>query len=150
MADYADALKVFNETVANLSQTADFHQLKAIDEITAMQAQSMDPSDMGAYNLTMYGINQIHESKTHVINTVGDVNNYQLPLDPTPVATSATFSVEHTSISSSLTSLVGGSDGLFSHFFADPTSILPTHHPVLWLVYGAFALILGKFILLRR
>lgn len=150
MADYADALKIFNETVANLSQTEDFHQLEAINEINAIQAQSMDPSDMGAYNLTMYGVNQIHESKTHIINTVGDVNNYQLPLDPTPVATSATFQVEHTSISSSLTSFVGGPDSLFSHFLADPTSILPTHHPILWLVYGAFGLILGKFLIMRR
>ncbi|WP_424358802.1 hypothetical protein [Methanocella sp. MCL-LM] len=151
MADYAEALKTFNETVANLNQIADVQRMSTISELNAIQAQSMDPSDMEAYNMTMYGVNQIHGVKTHIVSTVGDVNNYNLPVDPTPVATSVPYVTEHTSISSSIVSLTGGgSEHIFSHFLADPASILPTENPALWLIYGAFGLILGKFLILRR
>ena len=151
MADYAEALKTFNETVANLNQIADVQRMSTIAEINAIQAQSMDPSDMEAYNMTMYGINQIHGVKTHIVTTVGNSSNYNLPVtDPTPVATSVPYVVEQTSISSSLVSLTGGQEHIFSHFLADPSSILPTEHPALWLIYGAFGLILGKFLILRR
>jgi hypothetical protein len=125
-------------------------------EINAIQASSMDPSDMEAYNLTMYGMNQVRDSQVHIVSTVGDVNNYRIPeeaaalmADPTPVATSATYAVEHTSISSSLTSFTVP-DNLFSPFLADPSCILPTHTPSLWLVYGIFGILLGKFLILRR
>src|SRR5512135_2239331 len=101
MGDYADALNTFNETVIALNQIADVQHVSTMSEINAIQAQSMDPSDMGAYNLTMYGMSSIHETKTHIVGTVGNVSNYYLPVDPTPVATSMPYAVEHTSISSS-------------------------------------------------
>lgn len=150
MTDYADALRIFNETVQNLSLAADMQHSDSISEINAIQASSMDPSDMGAYNLTMYGMNQVHDAQAHIVSTVGDVNNYNISVDPTPVATSMPFQVEHTSISSSLVTYTGGSNGLFSHFIVDPSSILPTQHPSLWLVYGLFGILLGKFIIMRR
>lgn len=150
--EYNDSLRIFNDTVANMSIAEDVQRLDTIKEITAMQAQSMDPSDMGAYNLTMYGINQVHDAKTHIFNTVGNVNNYQLPgVAPTPLATALPLQTEHTGISASLTSgLTGGTDGLFSHIFTDPSSVMPTQHPTLWLIYGAFGLLLGKFLIFRR
>ncbi|MCD1294130.1 hypothetical protein CUJ83_03870 [Methanocella sp. CWC-04] len=120
--------------------------MNTINEINTIQAQSMDPSDMGAYNLTMYGINSITDIKSHIMNTVGDVNNYDIYNSTTMGA----YQVDPTAVPTTLMSgVVSQSSGAFSSGTVT-TNLMPVHDPVLLLVIIAFVIVLGKFIFLRR
>ncbi|MGA9141407.1 MAG: hypothetical protein WBZ29_14365 [Methanocella sp.] len=136
-SDYQSALDLFNQTVANLTSFVEAERADALNELQAFQAsQAMDSSDMGAYNLTMYGMDSVHSIQSNVIETVGNSSNYFIN------DTAATMAVQtdHTSVGTSL----------FSPLFNDPASLLPTHSVGTMIVWVAFALILGKFLLMRR
>ena len=136
-SDYQSALDLFNQTVANLTRIVEAERTDAINELQAFQAsQPMDASDMEAYNLTMYGMDSVHSVHSNIIETVGNSSNYFIN-DSTPMMAVQT---DQTSIGTSL----------FSPLFNDPASLLPTHSTGTLIVWVVFALILGKFLLMRR
>jgi hypothetical protein len=136
-SDYQSALDLFNQTIANLTSIVEAERADAMSELQAFQAsQAMDSSDMGAYNLTMYGMDSVHSIHSNVIDTVGNVSNYYLNSSTPTMA----VQTEHTSVGTSL----------FSPLFNDPASLLPTHDTGMLIVWVVFALILGKFLLMRR
>mgnify|MGYP005834713473 CR=1 FL=1 len=145
--DYRQALGIFNETVSNLNSATEAQRLNTISEINAIQAQSMDPADMEAYNMTMYGIDSIHDIKCNIMDTVGNVNNYDIYNNTTMGA----YQVDPTAVPTTLTAgVASNSGGFFSPVITDPTSILPTNSPGQMLVFMTFMLLLGKFLILRR
>jgi hypothetical protein len=123
MADYAEALRLFNETVQNLSRVADLQRAETIAEVNAIQAQSVDPSDMGAYNLTMYGIDQVHFMKNNIVDTVGNASNYDLVNNTTVMA----LQTDQTAISASLLSGLADIILALASYFSDLVNLLLTH-----------------------
>jgi hypothetical protein len=137
LSDYQDALDLFNETVANMTRMVEESHADIVNQLNAYQASgTMDSSDMGAYNLTMYGVDSVHSVHSEIIGSVGNVSNYYIN-NSTPVMAAQT---ENTSMS---TSLVG-------HFLSDPTSILPTHDTGTMMVWVIFAVLLGMFFFMYK
>jgi hypothetical protein len=73
MLQSQDVWNIFNETVRNMNDTANGQYLSTLSEINATQAHSIDPTDMGAYNLTMYGMNSIHDIQSSVIGPMSQL-----------------------------------------------------------------------------
>ena len=146
MADYQQALDIFNETVANLNRFVDAQRIDTISELSNMQAQSSDPMDTGAYNLTMYGIDQIGLVNRHVMDTVGNVSNYFIDNSST-----VNLQTEHTAVASSLASApVDSISSLFSHVVNDPGNFIQANSTGFIVLIAVFSLLLGKFIFLKR
>ena len=123
MADYAETLRLFNETVQNMSRIADLQRAETIAEVNAIQALSVDPADMGAYNLTMYGIDQVHFMKNNIVDTVGNASNYDLVNNTTVMA----LQTDQTGISPSLLSGLADIILALASYFSDLVNLLLTH-----------------------
>ena len=68
-----DALSLYNQTISSMNASANSQYYSTLNEINYIQAHSMDPSDMGAYNLTMYGMNTIHGIQAMIVNNVSNI-----------------------------------------------------------------------------
>jgi hypothetical protein len=140
-SDYQTVLDIFNQTIANLTSFVEGERADVMNELEIFRASgSMDPSDMEAYNLTMYGMDSVTSVQRNVIENVGNASNYFINNSTTVMTVETELQTEHTGVSSSM----------ISHFFSDPTSILPTHDTgtmIVWVVFGA---ILVMFLLHKR
>ena len=86
-----------------------------------MYANSTDPSDAAAYNMTLYGMDQVGAMHSHVIATVGNVSNYFIDNNSTMI-----LQTEHTGVS---TALASNATDPFSGLFTavtNPGSLLPS------------------------
>jgi hypothetical protein len=87
------------------------------------------------------------------MNSIGNVSNYMVnpgKLNSIPVNNSTTvtaFQTDHTSISSAITSHAAD---IITPLVNNPASILPTHDIRIMILWGAFALLLVKFVLFTR
>jgi hypothetical protein len=70
-----DALSLYNQTISSMNDSANSQYNSTLSQINYIQAHSMDPSDMGAYNLTMYGMNAIHGIQSMIVNNVSNIPN---------------------------------------------------------------------------
>ncbi|HTY91937.1 MAG TPA: hypothetical protein VMC84_12245 [Methanocella sp.] len=107
MLESTDVWQLFNDTVRMMNESANVQYSQTVQEINATQAGSMDPSDMGAYNLTMYGMNTVHDIQSAIISPMShlkaaydsavqaQVSVGSLP-DPTAQATNAIGSIATT------------------------------------------------------
>ncbi|OPY29683.1 MAG: hypothetical protein A4E28_00743 [Methanocella sp. PtaU1.Bin125] len=138
-SDYQTALDLFNQTIANLTRLVEESRADAINEINAYQAATGD-MDTGAYDLTMYGIDSVTSVQRNVIENVGNASNYFINNSTTVMTVETELQTEHTGVSSSM----------ISHFFSDPTSILPTHDTGTMMVWIVFGIILVMFLLHKR
>ncbi|AFD00420.1 hypothetical protein Mtc_1672 [Methanocella conradii HZ254] len=68
MLESHDVWTIFSETIRNMNDTANSQYLETLNEVNATQAHSIDPSDAGAYNLTMYGLQCIHDIQSRVVS----------------------------------------------------------------------------------
>lgn len=75
MLEDQDVWQLFNETVRMMNDSANIQYSQTVREINATQAGSMDPSDMGAYNLTMYGMNTIHDIQSMIISPLSQLKS---------------------------------------------------------------------------
>jgi hypothetical protein len=144
--EYQYALDIFNQTVANMSSFLDAARADAIRELNSMYAQSSDPTDMEAYNMTMQGMNQIDGITTHVFDTVGNVSNYFINNSST-----VALQTEQSSIARPLVSVpIDSFSSLFTHMAIDPGQFIHTNSTGLTILGIIFAVLLGKFLFLRR
>jgi hypothetical protein len=143
---YQYALDIFNQTVANLSGFVDAARADAIRELNGLHAGSSDPLDAGAYNLTMYGVDQISGIKDHVVDNIGNASNYFINNSSVvPLQT------EHTSVAQSVaTAPVDSFSSLFTHVASDPGNFVHTNSTGFMVLGIIFSVLLGKFIFLRR
>jgi hypothetical protein len=126
-----------------MNDSANSQYYQTISEINTIQNQSIDPSDMGAYNLTMYGMNSIHEIQSSVVGPMSQlqhlygqvVNQYNIPYDPT-------------SLPSSPGVTAGGS--LFSSIISNPSSLMPTHNIITAAGLVLLVLVIGRSVFLKR
>lgn len=68
-----DAWSVYNQTIASMNSSANSQYYSTLNEINNIQAHSVDPSDMGAYNLTMYGMNTIHGIQSMIVSNLSNL-----------------------------------------------------------------------------
>lgn len=147
MPDYQGALAAFNQTIANMSSFEQAQHANAISEINAIQAQSMDPSDMDAYNMTMSGMDAIHGLTGHIIDTVGNASNYAIGAN----ATVASIQTEHTSVSSSFTTdLINHAGNTVASAINDPGSLLSGPNTGLLVLGAVVSVALGLFLSARK
>ncbi len=69
----ANIWSVYNQTIANMNESANGQYYTSVSEINAIQAGSVAPSDMGAYNLTMYGMDSIHDIQSMVVGSMSQL-----------------------------------------------------------------------------
>ncbi len=118
-----DTWSIFNQTITNMNDTANAQFNETVNEINAMQGQSVDPSDTGAYNLTMYGMNTIHDIQSNIVGPVSQmqhfysqvINQYNVPYDPVPIQPSQNVPLDLS---------------FFSPIISNPASFLPTHNVI--------------------
>lgn len=143
---YQYALDIFNQTVANLSSFVDAARADAINELNGLHAGYTDPVDAGAYNLTMYGMDQISGIKDHVVDNIGNASNYFINNSSV-----VTLQTEHTSIAQPVASApIESFSGLFTHVATDPGNFVHTNSTGFMVLGIVFSVLLGKFIFLRR
>jgi hypothetical protein len=146
LEQYQYALDIFNQTVANMSSFVDTARADAINELNGLHAGYTDPVDDGAYNLTMYGMNQISGVTDHVFDTVGNVSNYFVNNSST-----VTLQTEHTSVSGAVVSApIDSFSSLFTHVASDPGNFVHANSTGFMILGIIFSVLLGKFIFLRR
>jgi hypothetical protein len=115
-------------------------------ELMNMQATSSDPADTGAYDMTMYGMDQIGGITGHVLDTIGNASNYFINNSST-----VTLQTEHTSIAQPVASAPIDSFGsLFTHVASDPGNFVHANGTGFMILGIIFSVLLGKFIFLRR
>ncbi len=118
-----DAWSIFNQTITNMNDSANSQYNETINQINTIQSQSMDPSDMGAYNLTMYGMNSIHDIQSNIVGPVSHIQNfysqlinqYNVPYDPSSIQPSQNVPLDLS---------------FFSPIVTNPSSFLPTHNVI--------------------
>ena len=123
MLSGVDTWSVFNQTITNMNDTANAQFNETVGQINTIQGQSMDPSDMGAYNLTMYGMNSIHDIQSNIVGPISQVqhfysqviNQYNVPYDPSSIQPSQNVPMALNFISPIIT---------------NPSSFLPTHNVI--------------------
>ena len=83
----------------------------------------MDPSDTGAYNLTMYGMNSIHDIQSSIVGPVSQVqhfysqiiNQYNVPYDQSSIQPTQNVPLDLS---------------FFSPLVTNPASFLPTNNMI--------------------
>lgn len=146
LEQYQYALDIFNQTVANLSSFVDAARADAIQELNGLHAGYTDPADAGAYNLTMYGMDQISGIKDHVVDNIGNASNYFINNSSV-----VTLQTEHTSIAQPVGSApIDSFSSLFTHVASDPGNFVHTNSTGFMVLGIVFSVLLGKFIFLRR
>lgn len=118
-----DTWSIFNQTIANMNDTANAQYNETVSQINAIQSQSMDPSDTGAYNLTMYGMNSIHDIQSNIVGPVSQIqhfygqiiNQYNVPYDPSSIQPSQNVPLDLS---------------FFSPIVTNPSGFLPTHNVI--------------------
>ena len=123
MSPELDTWSIFNQTIANLNDTANAQFNETVSEINAIQSQSMDPSDTGAYNLTMYGMNSIHDIQSSIVGPVSQmqhfysqvINQYNVPYNSSSIQPSQNVPLDLS---------------FFSPVVSNPSSFLPTHNVI--------------------
>ena len=70
-----DAWSIYNQTIASMNDSANSQYYSTISYMNNIQAHSVDPSDMGAYNLTMYGMNAIHGIQSMIVSNLSNLQS---------------------------------------------------------------------------
>jgi hypothetical protein len=73
MFQIMDAWSIYNQTIASMNDSANAQYYSTISQMNSIQAHSVDPSDMGAYNLTMYGMNAIHGIQSMIASNLSNL-----------------------------------------------------------------------------
>ena len=123
MLSGVDTWSIFNQTITNMNDTANAQFNETVGQINTIQSQSVDPSDMGAYNLTMYGMNSIHDIQSNIVGPISQIqhfysqviNQYNVPYDPSSIQPSQN---------------IPATLNFFSPIISNPSSFLPTHNVI--------------------
>lgn len=137
MTSGLDPWTIFSQTITNMNDTANAQFNETVSEINSIQSQSMDPSDTGAYNLTMHGMNSIHDIQSNIVGPISQmqhfysqvINQYNVPYDPSSIQPPQNVPLDI---------------GFFSPIISNPSSLLPTHN-----VITAAGLVLVVLVILR-
>lgn len=143
MPSETDAWSIFNRTITNLNDTANAQYNQTIGEINLIQSQSVDPSDMGAYNLTMDGMNTIHEIQSNIVGPVSQmqhiyskvINQYNVPYNSSSIQPSQNVPLDLS---------------FFSPLITNPSSFLPTHNVVTAAGLVLVVLLVARYLFVKR
>lgn len=143
MSSGLDPWSLFNQTITNMNNTANAQYNETVSEINLIQSQSMDPSDTGAYNLTMYGMNSIHDIQSNIVGPVSQmqhfysqiINQYNVPYDPSSIQPTQNAPLDL---------------GLFSPLVTNPSSFLPTHNVIIAAGLILVVLVVAKYMFFKH
>ena len=127
-----------------MSAAVDTAKLDAINEINTINAGSADPTDKGAYDLTMYGIDQISGITGHVFDTLG---NASVIGDTSAISAQTGHASAGTTLASAPIDSFGS---LFNHIVTDPGQFMQTNSTGFMVLGAVFTLLLGKFFFMPR
>lgn len=133
-----DMWGIFNQTVSDMNNTANAQYFDTIKEVNAIQAGSIDSSDTGAYNLTMYGIQSVHDMQSGIIG---------------PVSHLKSLSAGSVHVQNSLNLTIPQSAHIFnlpSQLLADPSGVLPDTKVLLAGILLMYTIMLTKSFLFKR
>jgi hypothetical protein len=68
-----DVWSLFSQAISNMNDSANSQYYQALNGINSIQAQSIDPSDTGAYNMTLYGMSTIHYIQSMIVSNISDM-----------------------------------------------------------------------------
>ena len=128
MLESQDVWQIFNNTIRMMNDSANVQYFQTVGDINATQAAYADP-DQGAYNMTMGGMNTIHDIQSAIINPLSQLKTaYDNTLGggPQPVASLPQATAAH------------GANAIGS-LVASPGTILPTND----LLFALLCIVIG-------
>ena len=135
-----DVWQVFNDTVRMMNDSANLQYSQSIQDINASRPATMDPSDTVAYNMTMDGMNTIHDIQMSVIN----------PLSHLKSAYDGVMQGSSPSVGSLPDPTATHSGNAIGSLMASPGSVLPANNFLLALLCIVIGIAIGGMIFNKK
>ena len=139
MLEMGDVWQVFNDTVRMMNDSANLQYSQSIQDINASRPATMDPSDQVAYNMTMNGMNTIHDIQMSIINPMSTLKTAYDNVMQSPSSVGSLTAPTATHSGNAIGSLM-----------ASPGSVLPANNFLLALLCIVIGIAIGGMIFNRK